>query len=224
MDTKTYIMPCPHCGYERRVIFCKDLWSETPFTFWSDGRIESDDWFEPTFTQQCPKCGKFFTREPQGTLTIVDEPCTDRAILSYQQLKTAINELTDDLRSEEWARSEAWEAFNAYYRDVEDIPEDEQEFNRNNMQWLLDFYKSLSPRRFTETEFELNRLLGNRDACERMLKTTCEEYIQQQKEFRKLRGRPWYDDKEMWTRRYNKIMEELKDSLDLPLKPYKRRD
>lgn len=224
MDTKTYIMPCPHCGYKRRVIFCKDFGSKAPLIFWSDGRIESDDWFEPTFTQQCPKCGKFFTREPQGTLKIVDEPCTDRAILSYPQLKAAIQELKGDPYSEQWARSECWSAFNVFYQDTDEIPEDEQEFNRNNMQWLLDFYLSNSPIGLSSTEFELYRLLGNRDACERMLETTCEEYIQQQKEFRKLRGRPWYDDKEMWTYRYNKLMEELKDSLDLPLKPYKRRD
>lgn len=224
MDTKTYIIPCPHCGYERRVSFCQNLWTKTNYVFWSDGRIDSDDWYEPMRTQQCPKCGKFFTRDPQGRLTMVDEPCTDRAILSYPQLRVAIKELAGNPYSEEWARSEAWEAFNAFYQNVDNIPKEEQEFNRNNMQWLLGFYKSLSPWRFTDTEFELNRLLGHRDACERMLEITCEEYIQQKKEFRIRRGLPWYDDKEMWTRRYNNLMEELKASLDLPLKPYKRRD
>lgn len=129
--------------------------------------------------------------------------------------------MAGDPYSEQWARAEFWIAFNVLYQNTDEIPEEEQEFNRNNMQWLLDFYQSSSPLRLTTIEFELNRLLGNRDACERMLETTYEEYVQQQKEFRILRGRPWDDDKERWTRRYNKLIAELKSSLDLPLKPYK---
>ncbi|MCQ2342460.1 MAG: phage terminase large subunit family protein [Paludibacteraceae bacterium] len=222
MTTQTYIVPCPHCGHKRQVSFHKGFWTETDHVFWSDGRIESDDWFEPTHTQQCPKCGKFFTRDPQGRLTMVDKPCTDKAILSYPQLRAAIKEVAGNPYSEEWARIEAWEAFNAFYQDADEIPKEEQEFNRSNMQRLLDFYHSLSPWRFTDTEFELNRLLGNRDACERMLEITCEEYIRQKKDFRIRRGLPWDDDKERWTRRYNNLMAELKAALDLPLKPYKK--
>lgn len=222
--TETRIIKCPHCGHKRRVLFFKDFWSKEGLTFWSDDHMEANDWFEPTFTQQCPKCGKFFTRKPQGRLTIVNKPCAEKAILSYPQLKAAVKELRGVPYSEQWASSEFWNAFNAFYKDTDEIPEEEQEFNRSNMQWLLDFYQSCSPLRLSSTEFELNRLLGNRDACERILEITLEEYIQQQKEFRKLRGRPWYDDKEMWTRRYNKLMDELKASLDLPLRPYKRRD
>ncbi len=223
-ETETRIIKCPHCGHKRRVLFFKDFWSKEGLTFWSDDHMEANDWFEPTFTQQCPKCGKFFTRKPQGRLTIVNKPCAEKAILSYPQLKAAVKELRGVSYSEQWASAEFWIAFNAFYKDTDEIPEGEQEFNRSNMQWLLDFYQSNSPLRLSSTEFELNRLLGNRDACERILEITLEEYIQQQKEFRKLRGRPWYDDKEMWTRRYNKIMDELNASLDLPLKPYKRRD
>lgn len=223
METQTYIITCPHCGHERRASFCKESWPDTDYTLWSDGRIESDGWFEPTRTQQCPHCGKFFIRQLKTELLMVDEPCTDRAILSYQQLKTAINELAGTDFAEGWARHETWQAYNALYQDADLVPEEEQEFNRSNMQWLVDDYTPRPPK-FSSLVFELNRLLGHRDVCERMLQITCEEYIQQKKEFHILRGRPWDDDKEKWERRYNNLMKELKSSLDLPLKPYKGRN
>ena len=59
MDTVTLIVKCPHCGAEKKVASSKEKWYNLHYTFWSDSRIESDEFCEPGHTQQCPACGKF---------------------------------------------------------------------------------------------------------------------------------------------------------------------
>lgn len=109
---------------------------------WSDGRIESTEWCEPARTQQCSSCKHFFALPPKSSLKIEDVLCEETGSLPYQTLKQAIMKLSGDDVAESNARLETWWAFNKLYQDVvdDDIPVEEKNFNRSNMQWLLDYY------------------------------------------------------------------------------------
>lgn len=168
MKTKSYILKCPHCGTEKRVTFSAHLLPDTEYTYWSDGRVECDGWLETIRTHQCPSCGKFYAFSPSTNLREVSEPCDDNGQLSYETLKQAIVELSGDDYAESWARLEAWRAYNALYKDSDDIPADEQTFNRDNMLWLIDYFSATTPW-FSLLVFELNRLLGNKEICMQIL-------------------------------------------------------
>ena len=168
MDTVTLIIKCPHCGAEKKVASSKERWYNLPYTFWSDSRIESDEFCEPEHTQLCPTCGKFFCRIATNALQSIDEPCDETGNLPLETLKRAIEEFSGDERAEEWARLEAWWAFNSMYKNTDEIPEEEQAYNRANMEWLAAYYTS-HVTRFSHLLFELNRLLGNRDVCQKMI-------------------------------------------------------
>lgn len=104
MDTITLIVKCPHCGAEKKVASSKERWYNLHYTFWSDSRIESDEFCEPGHTQQCSECGKFFCIPPIKTLPSSEDPCNETGTLPLQSLKKAIEELSGDERAEEWAR------------------------------------------------------------------------------------------------------------------------
>lgn len=168
METKSYILKCPHCGTEKKVTFSAQLLPDTEYTYWSDGRVECDGWLETIRTHQCPSCGKFYAFSPATNLREVNDPCDNNGQLSYDTLKQAIAELSGDDYAESWARLEAWRAYNALYKDSDDIPADEQTFNRDNMLWLRDYFSTNAPW-FSLLVFELNRLLGFRETCQQML-------------------------------------------------------
>ena len=220
MDTITLIIKCPHCGAEKKVANSKDRWYNLNYTFWSDSRIESDEFCEPGHTQQCPACGKFFCIPPIKSLPTSDEPCNETGSLPLQTLKQAIEELSGDERAEEWARLEAWWAYNRMYQNTDVIPEEEQSFNRSNMEWLAAFYTARVTR-FSHLLFELNRLLGNRDVCQKMFDTlTYEEYLRQREEKNKEKGIVSQLSEESVRDLYNSLIEELKFAMKQPLKTY----
>lgn len=222
MDTKTYIVKCPHCGAEKRVAYSPNSWTESVYTFWSDSRIESDEWCEPAHTQQCPACGKFFCIPPIKTLQSSDEPSNETGSLPLVTLKQAIEELSVDERAEEWARLEAWWAFNSMYQQSDNIPEDELAFNKSNMQWLVDFYNTRMTR-FSHLLFELNRLLGRRDVCQKMIDDlTYEEYVKQREEKNKEKGIVSQLSEKLVCELYDSLIEELKLALKQPLKTYQK--
>lgn len=220
MDTITLIVKCPHCGAEKKVASSKERWYNLHYTFWSDSRIESDEFCEPGHTQQCSECGKFFCIPPIKTLPSSEDPCNETGTLPLQSLKKAIEELSGDERAEEWARLEAWWAYNSMYANSDFIPEEEKAYNRTNMQWLVDYYTK-NTQRFSHLLFELNRLLGNLDVCRKMIDAlTYEEYARQREEKNKERGFVSQLDEKYVRERYDSLIKELKFAMEQPLKPF----
>ena len=189
---------------------------------WSDGHIESTEWCEPALTQQCPSCKHFFALPPKHSLKVEDVPCEDTGSLPYQTLKQAITELAGDDVAESNARLEAWWAYNKLYQDVldDDIPVEEKDFNYSNMQWLLSFYskKPLSPYSLV---FELHRLSGNIDENKKLLdEMTYERFVEWRAERNQKKGIDSSLDEQQLKRMYSKFIEEKKDALSMPLRPY----
>ena len=219
MDTVTLIVKCPHCGAEKKVASSKEKWYNLHYSFWSDSRIESVEFCEPGHTQQCPACGKFFCIPPIKTLQSSDEPCNETGSLPLVTLKQAIEELSGDERAEEWARLEAWWAYNHMYQDA-DAPENERIYMRDNMQWLVNFYTK-NTTRFSHLLFELNRLLGNLDECQKMIDAlTYEEFVKQREAKNKEKGIVSQLDEQTVRERYDSLIKELKFAMEQPLKPY----
>ena len=221
-NTSTFPVRCPHCGITKRIAFSTVPWSKSESIMWSDGRIESTEWCEPARTQQCPACKHFFALPPKHSLIIENVPCEDTCSLPYQTLKQAITELAGDDVAESNARLEAWWAYNKLYQDVldDDIPVEEKNFNRSNMQWLLGYYsnKTLSPYSLV---FELHRLLGNIDEYKKLLnEMTYERFIEWRTERNQKKGIESSLDEQQLRRMYSKLIEEKKDALDKLLKPY----
>lgn len=222
METLTYLLLCPHCGAVKRVAFSKVSLSKAETIIWSDGRVESPDWCEPARTQQCPSCKHFFALPPKHSLKVEDVPCEDTGFLPYQTLKEAITELSCDDIAESNARMEAWWAYNELYKDVVDdyIPVEEKDFNRSNMQWLLDYYskRPLSPYSLV---FELYRLLGNIEEYNKLLgEMTYEKFVDWRTKRNQERGIESSLDEQQLKCMYSKFIEEKKDALSKPLWPY----
>ena len=221
---KTYILQCPHCGTEKKVSFAANLLPDTDYTYWSDGRVECDGWLETIRIQQCPTCGKYYAFSPATILREDDEPCNNNGQLSLEALKQAIVELSGDDFAESWARLEAWKAYNALYQNTDDIPAEDQAFNRANMQWLVDFFTSRSPW-LSLLVFELNRLLGNRTVCEQMLADfTFDAFIAKTEARNAEKGIHRTLDPETMRDRYAYQLAELNYALTQPLKPYNVND
>lgn len=220
MDTNTFIVKCPHCKATKKIGFSVNTASLGNYEFWSDSRIEGGGWIEPAYTQQCPVCGKFYTLPPRNTLKTKKEECKETGFLSYPLLKSAVREFAGDEIPEARARLEAWWAFNSLYNEPSDAPIEEQEYNRANMQWLIDYH---TPRatRFSHLLFELNRLMGNKEVCEQMIEDlTFEEYVRQRNERHKERGFISKLD-DQWVRdMYDSEIKELKFAMEQPLKTY----
>lgn len=223
MDTSsTYLVTCPHCGALKRVAFSTIPWSKAEAVMWSDGRIESTEWCEPAWTQQCPSCKHFFALPPKHSLKVENVPCKDTGFLPYQTLKQAITELAGDDIAESNARLEAWWAFNKLYQNVvdDDIPVEEKEFNRSNMQCLLSYYskKPIAPYSLV---FELHRLLGNIDEYKKLLSDmTYERFVDWRTKRNQERRIESSMDEQQLKRLYSKFIEDKKNALDKPLKPY----
>ena len=218
----TFLVTCPHCGAFKRIAFSTIPLSKTETIMWSDGRIEWSDRCEQARTLQCPSCKHFFALPPKHSLIIENVPCEDTGSLSYQTLKQAITELAGDDITESNARLEAWWAFNKLYQDVVDdeIPVEEKDFNRSNMQWLLSYYskKPIAPYSLV---FELHRLLGNIDKYKRLLnEMTYERFIEWRTKRNQKKGIESSLDEQQLRRMYSKLIEEKKDALDKLLKPY----
>ena len=220
--TSTYLVACPHCGTAKRVAFSTIPWSKSESIMWSDGRIESTEWCEPDRTQQCPACKHFFALPPKHSLIIENVPCEDTGSLPYQTLKQAIIEFSGDEIAESNARLDAWWAYNELYQDVLDdnIPAEEKDFNRSNMQWLLDYY-SKEPFSPYSLIFELHRLLGNIEEYKKLLdEMTYERFVEWRTERNKKKGFESSMDEHQLKRLYTKFIEDKKNALDKPLKPY----
>ena len=103
------------------------------------------------------------------------------------------------------------------YQNTDVIPEEEQSFNRSNMEWLAAFYTARVTR-FSHLLFELNRLLGNRDVCQMMIDTlTFEEYLKQREAKNKEKGIESRLDEEMVREMYDSLIAELKYAMEQPL-------
>ena len=219
-NASSKLLVCPHCGAKKRVGKSSTSWIKLPYTFWSDGRIDCEGWFEPAHTQQCPECGKFFVLSKKTVLQDEDVPCLETGQLSYPILKKAIEELSGDDFAEEWARLEFFWTYNRRYQNSEDIPEVETAYNRANMQWLIDYYSTHNTR-FSHILFELNRLMENREVCEQMIETlTYEEYVRQRKERYKEKGIESTLSEDSIRDLYNSQIEQLKFALTQPAKAF----
>ena len=224
MGTKTYILKCPHCGAEKKITFSAHLLPNSEYTYWSDGRVESEGWLETIRTHQCPSCGKFYVFSQASILHEVNDPGDDNGQLSYNTLKQAIIELSGDEYAESWARLEAWRAYNALYQYVTEIPAEEQVFNRANMKWLLEFFTARSTW-FSFLVFELNRMLGNRTVCEQMIEAfTYASFIGKTKARDQEKGIQREYNNDLMKSRYANQLADLKYALTQPLKTYNVND
>lgn len=220
--TSTYLVTCPHCGVVKRVAFCPTPWSEVESVMWSDGSVDSSEWCEPSWTQQCKSCDKFFQLPPKTTLKVEDTPCEDTGLLSYQSLKHAIKELEGDETAEANARLEAWWSYNRLHRDNDMIALSDEEllFNRSNMQWLLDYFskQSISPYSLV---FELLRLLGNFEEYRKLLdEMTFDRYIELRNVRNEKHGIKSTLEEPQLKRLYSKFIKEKKRALSMPLEIY----
>ena len=110
------------------------------------------------------------------------------------------------------------------YKDFDDIPAEEQAFNRNNMQWLKDYFSANTPW-FSLLVFELNRLLGNRTVCEQMLADfTFDVFIAKTEARNAEKGIHRTLDMETMKSRYANQLADLNYALTQPLKPYNVND
>lgn len=221
-NTSTYLVVCPHCGEVKRVAFSTVRWNDVTYVFWSDGRIESEEWCEPAYIQQCPVCKHFFPLPPRNSLPVEKAPCDDTGFLPYQTLKQAVEELAGNEKTEVNARLEAWWAYNKHYRDVdeENIPIEERNYNRSNMQWLLDYYSKETPSPYSYI-FELHRQLGNLNEYRKLLdELTCERYLEWRKERDKKHGRNLQLEEDTIKSLYYRMIKEKKEALEKPLKSY----
>lgn len=221
-NTSTYLVVCPHCGEVKRVAFSTVRWNDVTYVFWSDGRIESEEWCEPAYIQQCPVCKYFFPLPPRNSLPVEKAPCDDTGFLPYQTLKQAVEELAGNEKTEVNARLEAWWAYNKHYRDVdeENIPIEERKYNRSNMQWLLDYYSKETPSPYSFI-FELHRQLGNLNEYRRLLdELTYERYLEWRKERAKKHGRNLQLEEDTIKSLYYRMIKEKKEALEKPLKSY----
>lgn len=222
MNTQSHVISCPHCGTLKMVACPTSSWLDTDHVLWSDGYLECDQWQGPAYTQQCPSCGKFYTLPPRYSCEIKNCQCEDSGLLSYQKLKRAINELAGDEISEARARLEAWWAFNVMNRKSENIPTEEIDFNHSNMLWLLEYHTEHSTR-FSHLVFELNRLLGNKSECERMIKDlTFEKYVYQRQQRFSEKSCISNLNEDNLKGLYERIITDLTSSLLRPLVPYKK--
>ena len=222
MKINTYLVPCPHCGAIKKVAYSTIPWSKTESIMWSDGHIESTEWCDPALTQQCPSCKHFFTLPPKHSLKVENLPCEDTGLLPYQTLKQAITELAGDDIAESNARLEAWWAYNKLYQDVldDDIPIEEKDFNRSNMQWLLGYYskKPIAPYSLV---FELHRLLGNSDEYKKLLgEMTYERFVEWRTKRNQKRGIESSLNETQLKRMYARLVKDKESALNKPLKPY----
>lgn len=222
METRSYVISCPHCGILKMVVCPTNSWLDTDHILWSDGYLESEQWKGPAYTQQCLSCGKFFTLPPRYICEIKNKRCDDSGLLSYQKLKRAIIDLADDEIPEARARLEAWWAFNVMSRESDNIPAEEIEFNHFNMLWLLEYHTEHSTR-FSHLVFELNRLLGNKSECERMInELTFEKYVSQRQERFSEKGCTSNLSEDSLKELYESVVADLTTSLSKPLVPYKK--
>ena len=222
-NTETYLLTCPPCGATKLIAYSKAPWYDTEgYVLWSDGRVESNEWLEPAKTQQCQTCKHFFLLPKKDNLQDVQTPCRDTGRLPLQTLKQAIAELSGEGENVEWPRLEAWWAYNEMYKDVaeEDIPVGEREFNRANMQWLLDYYNK-TEYGFQQLRFELLRLLGlENEYRQKLANMTYEKFAEWYCDRNKKRGIYISSDDERVRRRYADRVKELTAVLDKPLRPY----
>lgn len=221
-DTATYRVTCPHCGASKLIVRSKESWPKCKYVFWSDGRIESDEWIEPARVLQCSSCGQLFLTPKKEELEEVQTPCENTGKLPLQALKQAVTELSHSEKESECVRMEAWWAYNTMYKDVneDEIPTEDKEFNRSNMQWLLNYYNQTEPD-FQYITFELLRLLGyEKEYRQRLSDMTYEKFAEWYCERRRKRGLDISKDDDMVRRRYNGRVKELTEALGKPLKPY----
>lgn len=222
-NTSTYQIVCPHCGTAKLVAESNIPWYRTDAVLWSDGRVESDSWCEPARTQQCPSCGRFYILPSKSARKKVQVPCDDTWHLPLQSLKQAISELSGNDKEAIWVRQEAWETYNAKYRDVadEEIPVEDREFNRSNMQWLLDYFRRETPN-YSLLTFELLRLLGYEEEYRKLLSDmTFERYVEWRCARFKKRGiKDYTPDEKLLKRLYSRRVKQLTESLRKPLRPF----
>jgi len=221
-DLATHILTCPHCGATKMIAYSRNSWTIDNYVLWSDGHIESDEWFEPARTLQCPSCNRFFLKPKGDDMHKTKAPCEDTGHLPLQILKQAIAELSGNDEDVVSTRMEAWWAYNIMYRNVadEDIPSTDREFNRSNMQWLLDYYNRTEPG-FQYLTFELLRLLGyEKEYGQKLADMTYEKFAEWYCERLKKRGIDHTSDGELLKRRYNSRVEEFTEALNKPLRPY----
>lgn len=222
-NTATHILTCPHCGNTKLISYSKTPWHKTDDSImWSDGRYENNDkWCEAGGTQQCPSCKRFFTLR-QTKQKDTEAPCDDTGRLPYKTLKQAITELSGDDKIVETPRLETWWAYNEIYKDVDedDIPLEEREFNRSNMQWLLDYYNRISPG-YGFMTFELLRLLGYEDEYrQKLANMTYENFAEWYCERRRRIGIHSTPDEELLREKHTRRVNWMTSALDKPLKPY----
>lgn len=222
MQTQAYVISCPHCGTLKMVVCPTNDWIDADYILWSDGYLESKQWKGPAYTQKCNSCGRFFTLPARYKYEIKEVSCEDTGILDYRTLKSAIIQLAGDEIAEARARLEAWWAYNILLRSVIDVPREETEFNKQNMQWLLRHHTQHAIR-FSNLVFELNRLLGNKSQCEKMVEDlTFEQYLANRQARMQERGMHSNLDEKCLREMYDSEIDELKSAISKPLIPYKK--
>lgn len=224
MNTKSIKLTCPHCGESYAVEVLNFKWHEADYKFWSTGCVEGEDWYVPSYVQCCPKCNHFFATPRVDGLKLSEMPWRKENKLSYTQLKRALKELADGGEQEAnvrlaifWAYYEHdWHQNNPTGRlSISDIAS-----HKTNMVWLICHYSDQTTS-FSHLIFELNRLLGNEEECEKMIKElTYDEYVAQMEIRDKKRGFKTHLSERTVRSMYEQLIEELKYALTQPALPY----
>ena len=224
MNTKVYTLTCPHCGESYPVEVFDFKWHEADYKFWSTGWVEGDEWYAPSYVQCCPKCNHFYATPRVDGIKLSEMPWRKENKLSYTQLKRAHRELADGDEQEANVRLEM---FWAYYEHdwFQDYPTGKPSISdiashKANMVWLICHYSDQTTS-FSHLIFELNRLLGNKDECEKMIKDlTYDKYVVQIETRDKERGLKTHLSERTVRSMYEQLIEELKYALTQPALPY----
>ena len=216
------LVTCPHCQKNWQAEVYNFRWHEVNHRFWSDGFVEGEEWFLPSYSKRCPHCHHYFQTPKIDGSTLSEKPWPKSERLSFQEMKQAVIELADGEETEFKTRLEAWYVYNDYFRqDSElEIPAEDCEFNQTNMQWLLDYCSKKTPSPYSNI-FELHRLLGHVEVYKELIyNLTYDRYIEWRNARNKEKGITSSLDEKQLRRLYNRFIEEKLNALDNPMKPY----
>lgn len=149
-------------------------------------------------------------------------PSNDTGKLPLSILKQAVVELSGDEAAEMRARLDAWWAYNELYNDMSDgdIPAEEKEYNRANMQQLLNYYLKQEPSPYTLI-FELMRLLGQIEEYQELLDSITYEVFAAWRHERHQENLVNTIDVELVERQlYRRFVEEKRRAIERPRKVY----
>ena len=135
------LLTCPHCGNKKKVI---NLMSGNTCgaSLWSDAKHVTPMLPKISYVQQCPSCKHYFLFDKNSQREEINDDyksfCLETGNLSYQQLKEAYVELSNDKIIDEFSFRIMliWGYNDVYYKQT-NIPKEEYEYFVDNVRALL---------------------------------------------------------------------------------------